>query len=132
MNVDRRTLLAVALGGAAGASARYELGLAFPDGGGFPWTTLAINVSGCFAIGILVAGVDVWGFALARPLIGTGFLGGFTTFSTYANQTRELFQDGRPWVAVSYVLATLLAALPAVWLGLRSARWVLRRRLDRG
>jgi CrcB protein len=127
---DGAVIGAVAIGGAAGAAARYGLGLAWPDSStAFPWTTFAINVGGCLAIGLLLAALErlTAPHRLVRPLIGTGFLGGFTTFSTYAEQTRALLAAGRWPVAAAYVLATLIAALVAVRLGIMIAVVVGRR-----
>jgi len=115
-------LVAVAIGGSAGATSRYLLGLLFPDhAGGFPWTTFVINVTGCLAIGVLAGVLDGHRVThpLVHPLLGPGFLGGYTTLSTYADQTRALLVAGRWGVASAYVIGTLAAALPAVWLGLR-------------
>src|ERR1700689_208306 len=81
-----RTLAVIAVGGAAGALARYGLATAFPHpAGSFDWVTLGINVSGCALIGaLMVAITEVWpGHPLARPFLAVGVLGGFTTFSTY-------------------------------------------------
>jgi CrcB protein len=64
---------------------------------------------------------------LIRPALGTGFLGGFTTLSTYAEQSRALLAAGRWAVAVAYMSGTLVAALVAVWLGMMTVR-VIRRR----
>ena len=124
MRVDRAIVGVVSVGGAAGAAARYGLGVAFPDHGGFPWTTFTINVTGCLAIGALVAvlGLLANPHRLARPLLGTGFLGGFTTFSTYADQARELASTGHWGLAGAYVGSTLVAALAAVWIGTLGAR----------
>jgi CrcB protein len=105
----------VAIGGALGAAARYGLGLAWPTPPhGFPWVTFVINVVGCLAIGVLY-GVD------RRPAVrlfaGTGMLGGFTTFSSYAVETDGLWRADRPWIAVGYLAGTVAAALSAAWLG---------------
>jgi fluoride exporter len=110
----------VGLGGAAGAAARYGLGLAWPEAGlTFPWTTFAINVVGSLAIGVLLAALErrATPHPAIRPLLGTGFLGGFTTLSAYADQTRILLSAGRWVVAAAYVAATLIGAVAAVWLG---------------
>ncbi len=124
-------LAAVAVGGAAGAASRYGLGLLFPDpvGTGFPSTTFAINISGCLAIGVLAGLMDgaLVVHPLARPLLGSGFLGGFTTMSTYADQARALVQAGRWSIAATYVVGTLVVAMLSVWSGLRLAdRWRAR------
>jgi CrcB protein len=109
-----RLLAAVAVGGALGALARWGLGEAVPDGPGFPWTTFGINVGGSFVLALLPA------FAVVRrnrPLalgLGPGVLGGFTTLSTYADQSRALLADGRAGLAASYVLGTLAVCVAAV------------------
>ncbi|WP_405946103.1 fluoride efflux transporter CrcB [Streptomyces prunicolor] len=121
----------VALGGAIGAVARYAASLWWPaQGGGFPWTTFGINVVGCAVIGVfMVVITDVWAaHRLVRPFFGTGVLGGFTTFSTYAVDIQKLVDGGHPRTALAYLAATLIAALTAVWLGATTARRVLKRR----
>ncbi|MFG2780132.1 fluoride efflux transporter CrcB [Streptomyces prunicolor] len=119
----------VALGGALGAVARYAASLWWPaQGGGFPWTTFGINVVGCAVIGVfMVVITDVWAaHRLVRPFFGTGVLGGFTTFSTYAVDIQKLVDGGHPRTALAYLAATLIAALAAVWLGATTARRVLK------
>nr|WBO76174.1 fluoride efflux transporter CrcB [Streptomyces sp. SBE_14.2] len=121
----------VALGGALGATARYALTLWWPlEPGGFPWATFWTNVVGCAVIGaFMVLITDVWAaHRLVRPLFGTGVLGGFTTFSTYAVDTRRLLAGGHPGTAFAYLFATLLAALTAVWLGATTTRRLVRGR----
>ncbi|MER6732051.1 fluoride efflux transporter CrcB [Streptomyces puniciscabiei] len=118
----------VALGGALGACARYGLALAWPTPpGGFPWATFCTNVIGCAVIGVfMVLITDVWAaHRLVRPFFGTGVLGGFTTFSTYAVDIRKLVDAGRPGLGLAYLAATLCAALAAVWLASVAARRVL-------
>jgi CrcB protein len=118
----------VAIGGALGACARYGLALALPTPpGGFPWATFWANVVGCAVIGVfMVLITDVWAaHRLVRPFFGTGVLGGFTTFSTYAVDIRKLVGAGHPGTGLVYLAATLLAALAAVWLASVAARRVL-------
>ncbi|MHB9864280.1 fluoride efflux transporter CrcB [Streptomyces sp. YIM S03343] len=118
----------VALGGAIGATARYAAGLWLPAGaGGFPWTTLWINVLGCAVIGVfMVIITDVWAaHRLVRPFFGTGVLGGFTTFSTYAVDIQKLVDSGHARTGLAYLAATLFAALAAVWLAVAATRRVL-------
>ncbi|MFJ6567868.1 fluoride efflux transporter CrcB [Streptomyces sp. NPDC091292] len=108
----------VALGGAAGASARYGASLLWPTAAGtFPWTTLAVNVVGCAVIGVfMVVITEVWAaHRLVRPFFGTGVLGGFTTFSTYAVDIQRLVTDGETGTGMAYLALTVLAALGAVW-----------------
>ncbi|MFF7640193.1 fluoride efflux transporter CrcB [Streptomyces canus] len=119
----------VALGGALGATARYALSLHWPTPpGGFPWATFWTNVAGCAVIGVfMVVITDVWAaHRLVRPFFGTGVLGGFTTFSTYAVDIQKLVDHGRPATGLAYLAATLLAALSAVWLASTAARRVLK------
>ncbi|WP_443049131.1 fluoride efflux transporter CrcB [Streptomyces sp. NBC_00316] len=116
----------VALGGAIGACGRYGASLIWTTPpGGFPWTTLLVNVIGCAVIGVFMAVIsDVRSVhRLVRPFFGTGVLGGFTTFSTYAVDIERLVDAGRARAGVAYLGLTLLAALAAVW----SAVWLTRR-----
>ncbi|MFK3982548.1 fluoride efflux transporter CrcB [Micromonospora sp. NPDC050397] len=111
---------AVAVGGALGSAARYGVSLAWPaPPAHFPWATLVINLTGSALLGVLM-GIIASRTAthpLVRPFLGTGVLGGYTTFSTYAVETRGLLDTGRPLLAAGYVLGTLAGALTAAWLG---------------
>lgn len=114
---------AIAVGGALGAVARYGVGLVLPHGPGFPWATFAVNVVGCLLLGVLVALLDARGrHSLARPFLGVGVLGGFTTFSAYTAETLALAHDGALGTAVAYLAGTLLAAVIAVHTGATGAR----------
>ncbi|MFJ9588089.1 fluoride efflux transporter CrcB [Streptomyces acidicola] len=118
----------VALGGGIGAAARYGASLLWPtQTGGFPWTTFWVNIVGCAVIGVfMVVITDVWAaHRLVRPFFGTGVLGGFTTFSTYAVEIERLVGAGRPGTGLAYLAATLLAALASVWLAVAAARRIL-------
>ena len=90
-------------------------------GVGFPWGTLAVNVAGSLAFGLLVG----WNRNRGNMALGLetilliGLMGGFTTFSSYAFQSMEMLTGGRAILAVAYVVATNVAALLAVWMGLR-------------
>jgi len=113
---------AVALGGALGSTARWAVAEALPHASGqLPWATLLTNVVGCALIGVLMVLVaERWrDQRLVRPFLGTGILGGFTTFSTYVVDTRTLVATGHAAVAAAYLLGTLVAGLLAVVLGLR-------------
>ncbi|WP_086162092.1 fluoride efflux transporter FluC [Streptomyces marincola] len=108
---------AVALGGAAGAGARYGVERLWPAGGGdLPWATFGVNVGGCAVMGVVVVLLmEVWTVSpLVRPFLSTGFLGGFTTLSAYAADTERLARLGEPEAALLYCAATLAAALAAV------------------
>jgi len=125
-------LAVVALGGALGALARYGVGLLLPPApAGFPWGIFLVNVTGCLLIGVLMVLVtQVWpAQRLVRPFLGTGVLGGFTTFSAYVVDIQRLLVAGEVVVAFAYLAGTLVAALLAVQAGLSATRAVLRRRV---
>lgn len=127
-NPQTAVVAVVALGGATGASARYGAAVLWPTAtGGFPWTTLVVNVVGCAVIGVFMVVIsEAWpAHRLVRPFFGTGVLGGFTTFSTYAVDIERLVDGGRVRTGLAYLGLTLLAALAAVW----SAVWLTRRAL---
>ncbi|MEU9789321.1 CrcB family protein [Streptomyces sparsogenes] len=109
---------AVAVGGGAGAAARYGASLLWPtSAGAFPWTTFTVNAVGCAVIGVfLVLITEVWAaHRLVRPFFGTGVLGGFTTFSTYAVDVQRLLDTGHPAAGSACLVATPLVAMAAVW-----------------
>ena len=111
-------LLVVAMGGVVGAEARYALGVLWPDGAtSFPWTTLLVNVLGCLALGALM--VMLFEFLdtphrLLRPLLGTGVLGGFTTFSTFSVDVERLVRLGHAATAAAYLATSLLGCVTAI------------------
>jgi fluoride exporter len=119
-------LAAIAVGGGLGSVARYLLSAAFPAGHGFPWAIFAVNVSGCFLLGLLMVYLlDVWPpRRYLRPFLAIGLLGGYTTFSTYAAGVMTLLTSGAPALADAYALTSVLAALAAVWAGVRTGRAV--------
>ncbi|MFC8227746.1 CrcB family protein [Streptomyces sp. NPDC057287] len=114
-----RVLAVIAAGGALGATARYAASLAWPAAeGGFPWAVFAVNVTGCALIGVLMvltAERGVVKHPLARPFLGVGVLGGFTTFSAYAGDVSRLLARQEAATAMAYAAATTVAALGAVW-----------------
>lgn len=121
-------LAAVALGGGVGALARFAaVQLWARPGDAFPWTVLAVNAAGCAAIGVLlvVTAERGRGPALLRPFLGTGVLGGFTTFSAYAVDVERLLDAGRVARALGYLALTPLLALAAVWLAAAATRRAL-------
>jgi CrcB protein len=123
-------LAVVSAGGALGAVARYGAARLWPtEQGGFPWTTLCVNVIGCAVIGVfMVVITDVWAaHRLVRPFFGTGVLGGFTTFSTYVVDIRALTDAGAARSALGYLALTAVAALTAVWTASHLTRRVVER-----
>jgi CrcB protein len=110
-------LLAVALGGALGTVARYELALAEPVGSGrFPWATFVVNVVGSLVLGVALAAlVDPSPAAqVLRPFVGVGFCGGLTTFSTWMVESMLLIRDGNAAIALGYLVISLAAGLAVV------------------
>ena len=109
--------LLVGVGGAFGSMARYGVGLALPTTG-FPYATLTVNVIGCFCIGMVmptVARIEALSPEL-RLLIVVGFLGGFTTFSAFGNETEALLRSGGG-LALLNVAANVGLGLAAVAIG---------------
>lgn len=111
-----RRLLLVALGGTAGTAARLAIALSIPDAVAFPVATFAVNILGALLIGVVAARLprssDV------RVLLGTGILGGFTTYSAFAVGTLQLWAEA-PALAGLYALLTLAFGVAAAALGMR-------------
>lgn len=120
-------ILLVLLGGAIGTGFRYFLTLAIysiikePR---FPWGNLVVNVSGCFAIGILAELFEsrMVVSPTVRVALLTGVLGGYTTFSSFAWETLALLRDGEVGLAMLNVSASVVLGLAAVWAGMRAAQ----------
>jgi fluoride exporter len=118
-------LAAVALGGSLGAPARYGVAQVIHVApGSFPWATFATNVAGSFVLGV-VLGVLVSrppSHRRARLFLTTGFLGAFTTFSTFVVEVDVLAKDGGVGIALAYVVASLVVGLGAAGAGLAWGR----------
>ena len=118
-------LAAVGAGGALGAPLRYGLNTAFPVvAGQIPWITFAINVSGAFVLGVLLIFVlERWPpTRYVRPFLAIGFLGAYTTFSTFAVESDLLVKDGHVGIAILYGGLSLIAGILAAFLGIVAAR----------
>jgi CrcB protein len=108
-------ILAVALGGAVGALARWGLEAWNPaTADGFPWTTFGINLAGSLLLALLPASALVRRNPILPPALGTGVLGGFTTLSTFSEETRALVAGGHSGLATAYVTASVGACLVGV------------------
>ncbi|MBD9526383.1 MULTISPECIES: fluoride efflux transporter CrcB [Paracoccus] len=115
--------LQVAVGGALGSMARYGVNImAARISAGFPLGTLTVNIVGCFVMGILAAAIAGRGGQHYAPLLLTGVLGGFTTFSAFALDTMVLWERGAVLTAAGYVLASVVISLLAVFAGLAMGR----------
>jgi CrcB protein len=118
--------LLVAAGGALGASARHLVGVvslrAF--GSSFPAGTFIVNVVGSLAMGIFIGllAIKLQGSEALRFFVATGFLGGFTTFSTFSLDFNALWERGDTLLAIGYVLASVVLALGALMFGM----WLVR------
>lgn len=122
-----QAIMLVALGGAAGSVARYAitLGAARWLGPAFPWGTLAVNVAGSFAMGLLLVWIIERMAAVAdlRLLVATGFLGGFTTFSAFSFDILQLVERKAAGTALAYAGLSVILSIAAVFLGAYVARW---------
>jgi CrcB protein len=119
-------LLAVAAGGALGATTRYEITAHVNVApGAFPWPTFWINISGSFLLGLLLTFVlERWPpTRYVRPFLAIGLLGAYTTFSTYSVETDILLHDGHVNVGIGYAIVSLVAGGIAVYLGIVAGRW---------
>ena len=119
-------ILLVAAGGALGSTCRHLVGVAALRllGAGFPWGTLAVNVAGSFAMGVLVEllALKLQASQELRLFLATGFLGGFTTLSAFSLDTVVLWERGQPALAAAYVVATVAVSLAALVAGLSLVR----------
>jgi CrcB protein len=115
------TLLAVAIAGALGAPARFlvERAITARTGRHFPWGTLAVNLTGSLALGFVTGLALYHGLSTTpRAVVGTGFIGAYTTFSAYAYETVDVAEAASPRLAGTYALVSLAAGVAAATLGL--------------
>lgn len=110
-------------GGCVGGLLRYAVTRAWSTpGNAFPWSTLVVNVAGAFVLGVVVVVATERGSRGMRLLLGTGFCGALTTFSSVVVAADHLFAHGHPATATAYLVVTTVAGLVAAVLGLTSAR----------
>jgi len=122
-------ILLVAFGGAFGSVSRYLLGTwiqSMSKSIDFPYGTLMVNLIGCFVIGFLSQLAEARGVftSESRALVFVGILGGFTTFSSFGNDTINLLRDGETFNALANVGANVILGLLLVWLGRTVAFWI--------
>ena len=116
-----KKILFLGIGGFAGSNARYWISILMIrlTGGNFPYGTLAVNSIGCFLLGILAGSSTAWNISPGvKLMLGTGFLGALTTFSTFSVETVELFQKSSSLGAVLNVGLNLGIGFAAAALGL--------------
>lgn len=118
----------VGLGGLLGANARYLIGGLVSDRWGtvFPWGTFAVNITGSFILGFFLAFAQdrPWVHPNWRLLIATGFLGAYTTFSTFTYESMRLVQDGEFLLAFANLGGSLLAGCTAAIAGIMLGTWL--------
>ncbi|MEO7070399.1 MAG: CrcB family protein [Nostocoides sp.] len=117
---DARLLAAIATGGVVGSLGRYCVGLALPHpAGGWPWSTLTVNLTGALMMGLLVEFLVARPGAhrLARPFLAVGALGGWTTFSTFAVDVIQQSHAGHGGLAAAYVIGSVVASVAGVAVG---------------
>lgn len=129
----KRYLALVAAGGTVGTAAREGITIVLAPIGDFPLATFIINITGAFLLGLLLealarGGADGGARRTLRLLLGTGALGGFTTYSTLATDSALLLRHGDALVALEYALGTLLLGALATWTGVLVAALAHRRR----
>ena len=115
-------VLLVGIGGFIGSVARYLASgyvQQITQSADFPYGTLAVNLIGCFVIGVLAELADARGVFTteSRAFVFVGVLGGFTTFSSFSNETMNLMRDGETLPALANVTVHIVVGLGAVWLG---------------
>ena len=116
------TTALVAVGGTLGVLARYGINRLTLHSEALIWSTVGINIAGSFLLGLLVA--EQWFGRDVREALGVGFLGGFTTFSTFSVQIVLEVDGGKPWKALAYLAASVVGGIAAA-----AAGYVLARRL---
>jgi fluoride exporter len=125
MRIDSRELAAIFAGGAIGALARVWLGRHFAGSAdSWPWATFAINVSGSFLLAYFATRLQerLPQSTYRRPLLGTGFCGAYTTFSTMQVEILTLVEANRYGLAVGYAVASIAAGLAAIWVATAMVR----------
>ena len=123
------SILYVALGGALGSVSRYLLGTwtqSISKSIDFPYGTLTVNLIGCFLIGFLSQLAEARGVFTpeSRAFVFMGILGGFTTFSSFGNDTMNLLRDGETFNALANIGANVIVGLLLVWLGRVVSYWI--------
>jgi len=112
------TVFQVAIGGAVGALARHFVGAVVA----FPFGTLAVNIVGCFLMGLAFVALAERGLERWMPLVMTGILGGFTTFSAFSMDTFKLYEAGRIGAAGGYILGSVSLSVLALFLAVALMR----------
>lgn len=127
------TLPLIFVGGALGTGARYGVEEALPTAhGGWPWATFIVNLTGALLLGAVLEGLarsgpDTGARRRARLLVGTGFCGAFTTYSTFMLDALTLADDGSSGEAVAYAVITVVVGIGCAGIGMAAARLLIRK-----
>lgn len=117
--IDRKEIVAIAVGGAVGAVSRVWIGrhLTTADGS-WPWATFIINITGSFALAYFATRLQerLPQSTYRRPLLGTGFCGAYTTFSTMQVEILKITEAHRDGLALAYALVSIAAGMAAIWI----------------
>lgn len=126
-------LVTVFIGGCLGGWARHAITTTWPtESGRFPWATFYVNTAGAFVLAVvIVVAVELASSRYLRPLVGTGFCGAFTTFSSIVVTVDELLAHHHARAAIAYLVASIAAGLAAASIGLIITRAVVRHRAER-
>jgi len=120
MNGELRIMLVVASGSAVGGVARYLVSYLVPAGT-FPWSTLTVNVTGCFLIGIGLALANEWGVSPTTwNFLASGFCGGYTTVSMFSFENVHFLIIGEPFIAIVYATISIALCMVGVVIGYRA------------
>jgi fluoride exporter len=125
LSFDRRELAAIFLGGMVGGLLRVWLSATFTSGASsWPWTIFAINITGSFALAYFATRLQerLPQSTYRRPLLGTGFCGAYTTFSTMQLEILRMLDDDRFVLALGYAVASVTAGYMAIWVGTAMVR----------
>lgn len=118
--------LLIALGGGLGALARYGASFWVQErvAGAFPYGTFLVNISGCLIMGLVMTRLNEGGPVSVnwRFLVPVGFIGGYTTFSSFAFETFRLIEQGLPLTGLGYVASSVILGYLALWIGVITAR----------
>lgn len=118
MNIDRRELAAIFAGGMIGAATRVWIGRHLASGSEWPWATFTINITGSFALAYFATRLQerLPQSTYRRPLLGTGFCGAYTTFSTMQVEMLKLTEAHHDGLAIGYAAASITAGYAAIWI----------------